>query len=367
MVWRDLLRGLGVAAAMMGTASAEQLPITAYTTADGLAHERVTCIVSDSRRFLWFCTADGLSRFDGQEFTTYGAAHGFATPGSTTSSKPRVACTGWRPTVEVSSDQPCHAQPSHARRRTPRRRSTRAGSSSRFTAFRFGDDPQTNRVNVLYEDRGGRLWAGTDGGLFRSRRQDVTPGVSTRAAGFPRASRSWRATIWAIVEDREGGLWIGTSWGLVRRLRDGRMIHTAVQPAARCGPCAGVAHRSRKPSLDWPRYGSSLCSVPQDEPGRVSNLIRPSRESQAIRKVKLPAIAGAAARYTTQDGVSGGMVRALLQSSDGHVWIATLDGVTQFDGERFRAFTKAHGIPGATSLAEDRHGNIWIGTQPMAR
>ena len=56
------------------------------------------------------------------------------------------------------------------------------------------------------------------------------------------------------------------------------------------------------------------------------------------------------------------MVRALLQSSDGQVWIATLDGLTQFDGERFRAFTKAQGVPGATSLAEDRHGNVWIGT-----
>ena len=78
MEWRDLLCRLGVAAAMIGTASAEQLPITAYTTADGLAHERVRCIVADSRRFLWFCGREGLSRFDGQEFTTYGAAQGLA-------------------------------------------------------------------------------------------------------------------------------------------------------------------------------------------------------------------------------------------------------------------------------------------------
>ena len=44
---------------------AERLPIKTYTVADGLAHNEVNKIVRDSRGFLWFCTADGLSRFDG--------------------------------------------------------------------------------------------------------------------------------------------------------------------------------------------------------------------------------------------------------------------------------------------------------------
>ena len=51
-------------------ARAERLPIRAYTTDDGLADERIKCIVPDSRGFLWFCGADGLSRFDGRGFTT---------------------------------------------------------------------------------------------------------------------------------------------------------------------------------------------------------------------------------------------------------------------------------------------------------
>ena len=55
---------------------AEQLPIRAYTTADGLGRDGVHKIVTDPRGFLWFCTYDGLSRFDGYEFVNYGIPQG---------------------------------------------------------------------------------------------------------------------------------------------------------------------------------------------------------------------------------------------------------------------------------------------------
>src|SRR6202023_304026 len=60
---------------------AEQLPLKAYTTADGLPHNVINKIVRDSRGFLWFCTDDGLSRFDGYGFTNYGTSEGLPHPG----------------------------------------------------------------------------------------------------------------------------------------------------------------------------------------------------------------------------------------------------------------------------------------------
>lgn len=51
----------------------ERLPIKTYTVADGLLRDEVHKIKQDSRGFLWFCTAEGISRFDGyafQNFTT---------------------------------------------------------------------------------------------------------------------------------------------------------------------------------------------------------------------------------------------------------------------------------------------------------
>ena len=55
---------------------AELLPIRSYSTADGLAADRIDCIVPDSRGFIWFCTPEGLSRFDGYRIVSFGASDG---------------------------------------------------------------------------------------------------------------------------------------------------------------------------------------------------------------------------------------------------------------------------------------------------
>jgi ligand-binding sensor domain-containing protein len=65
-----------VLATVASSARAERLPLQAYTTAEGLPHNEINKIVRDSRGFLWFCTGDGLSRFDGYSFTNYGTAEG---------------------------------------------------------------------------------------------------------------------------------------------------------------------------------------------------------------------------------------------------------------------------------------------------
>ena len=63
-------------AASASSVAAQRLPIKSYTSADGLAHNPVNRIVRDSRGFLWFCTDDGLSRYDGYTFITYGTDQG---------------------------------------------------------------------------------------------------------------------------------------------------------------------------------------------------------------------------------------------------------------------------------------------------
>ena len=67
-------------------------------------------------------------------------------------------------------------------------------------------------VSAIFQDRAGRLWLGTQGGLLRL--DDLK--LFTTRDGLSADD------VRAIAEDREGNLWIGTEGGGLNRLRDGR-------------------------------------------------------------------------------------------------------------------------------------------------
>lgn len=72
-------------------------------------------------------------------------------------------------------------------------------------------------------------------------------------------------------------------------------------------------------------------------------------------------------RWTTEHGLAGNKVRALLQSRDGSFWIGTDRGVTRFDGAQFKVLTPEN-TPGLTEAVpirdffEDDAGRLWIGS-----
>src|SRR5215470_16940626 len=159
-----ILRLFGFFVITPGFVSAEQLPLKVYTTADGLVRDSINRIVQDSRGFLWFCTEEGLSQFDGYTFTNYTADQGL-----------------------------------------PHR-----------------------IVRDLLETRSGVYWVATDGGLCLFTPRGLGKAASGKAAaGFAPSrpepmfivyraedERSWGVT--ALLEDHEGQVWCGTSSGLYR-------------------------------------------------------------------------------------------------------------------------------------------------------
>ena len=62
-------------------ALAERFPIKTYTSADGLGSSFINYLMRDSRGFLWICTRDGLTRFDGSRFITYQVGDKDGSPG----------------------------------------------------------------------------------------------------------------------------------------------------------------------------------------------------------------------------------------------------------------------------------------------
>ncbi|MCA1616975.1 MAG: hypothetical protein LC800_23415 [Acidobacteria bacterium] len=73
---RALCGALALACLVAAPLLAERLPVKTYTVADGLQRDNVHRIRQDSRGFLWFCTAEGVSRFDGAGMTNFTVADG---------------------------------------------------------------------------------------------------------------------------------------------------------------------------------------------------------------------------------------------------------------------------------------------------
>ncbi|RMG56375.1 MAG: hypothetical protein D6723_00495 [Acidobacteria bacterium] len=348
---------------------AEQLPIKTYTTADGLGSDFIQRIVRDSRGFLWFCTRDGLSRFDGRRFVTYTMEQGLSDPTINDLLETHDGVY-W---VATNGGGVCRFNPDPIENQKAKGKDPQSAIHNLFTIYPVGDEPATNRVNVLYEDRAGRLWAGTDGGLFCLDQTSDQAVFRCVELGLP-SHPDHLVGVAAFVEDREGSLWIGTSWGLVRRSSDGRMVHYPVHPVQ--GTDRVTTLLIDREGRLWVGHEAGLLVLQPDFASIANQKAKGKRQkaeseplaseihiqTSTIRK------AGDVRWYTTADGLVHNRVLALHQTSDGRIWIATAGGLTEYDGQRFRRYTTAQGLSNkfVWQLAEDCDGNLWMGTRSGA-
>jgi ligand-binding sensor domain-containing protein/signal transduction histidine kinase len=331
-----LIHSFGLIMAVVSVARAEQLPIKTYTTADGLPVDLVKRIKRDSHGFLWFCTRDGLSKFDGYQFTTYGKEQGLPHPYVNDLIQSRDG-TYW---VATNGGGACNFNPAQ---RAP------SGSASRFKVYSLEYNPSSNIVNRLCEDRQGRVWAGTDGGLFYfDKAQDRF------IAAVPDA-----VEIYSLLADREGVLWIGASNQLWRRSPEGQLVRYSFQVGRDLGRIFSLLEDDKGKLWVGSRYAGLFELDPQRLP----------LEDSALKVDKTKALLN---HHTVADGVLTGAVEDLYQSRDGHIWIVATPvyttslggGLFEFDGKRFRRYGKAQGLTSdqLRCLAEDSDGNLWLGS-----
>ena len=357
--------------AATSVATAERLPIKTYTTADGLAKDHVGRIVRDSHGFLWFCTSDGLSRFDGYNFTSYRVEDGLPFP---VLNDMLEAGSGiyWLATngggvIRLDLNAGLAAK-------------SDGSSKLRCATYSVGASSAANRVNNLYKDRAGNLWAGTDGGLYRLDASDAE-GTFRRVEVGLVSHPDELVQVWAMLEDGEGSLWVGTKFGLLRRTPDGQVMHYAVRPSA--GTDHVLALLEDREGRLWIGHESGLvvfkpCPLPTPNCGSLNRksladaaiLINPKlpngpSEIRNPRLVTLPNAEGEAQRYTTAERLSSQRASSLYQSADGAIWIGfPYSGLCEFDGTRFRTYTMAQGLSdrAVLTIAEDGEDGLWLGT-----
>lgn len=190
-------------------ADAERLPVKIYTSADGLGSSFVDYIMRDSRGFMWFCTRDGLSRFDGSRFVTYQIGNQMSPPGIEGICETRDGIY-WISTTGGSY------------RFNPNEISQPGAVTPRLNAeFITGGRGQ------FFEDSAGNLWL-TSGVLSRVTEQDGKTILQEFELNLPPASNS-ALVIADLNETADGSLWMDTSSGLMRRLPDSRIVFYPIE------------------------------------------------------------------------------------------------------------------------------------------
>jgi ligand-binding sensor domain-containing protein/signal transduction histidine kinase len=347
-----------------GFVNAERLAVKSYGPADGLPAAFIQQVTRDSRGFMWFATRDGLSRFDGVRFVTYGVEQGLLNPTINGLLEARDG-SYWIATNGSGVVRMDFAQ-----------------ASSLWRVYSMGPDPLANRVNVLFEDRQGRIWAGTDAGISRLDR-DARDAATTDSASFrsipldihPALARVTSPIgVGAIAEDRDGVLWFGLNEGLLRYAPDGRRVQFTIRPTFRGD---GVHHLlfDRDGRLWIGHLTGLIVMLPPSDPDGTRTGPVPSRpllphasgEPRPLpvdEPITLPTNQGAAAWYAVNTRGATPGVTAFAQFPDGHIWLGSSAGLLEFDGTRFHRYTAALGLsdPLIKSLAADAEDNLWVAT-----
>ena len=273
----------------------------------GLPENSVRALTQTRDGYLWLGSDEGLARFDGVRFVSFGLREGMP------SGSVRTLFEDSRGALWIG---------------------TFAGGltrwqDGRFTTFTLREGLPSDSVTALTEDSEGRLWVGTEEGLVVWQNGRLSP---------LRAATAFKGrAIKVLFKDRQGIVWLGATGAGVFQFRAGQftpLIDSSVEGLLQDPHCLLVDQAGRT----WLGAGDDfvLC-----------------REGDQWRRYRIP-------RHLAKPYVS-----TLAEGPDGTVWAGSVsEGLFQFKAGKLTAINAASGLSdnSVASLVVDREGNLWVGT-----
>ncbi len=198
-------------------------------------------------------------------------------------------------------------------------------AGDRFVTFTVRDGLCSDLIMNVTADDQGDLWLGTyDNGVCRMDGMAMVNSLD----GLP------NNTVWTGLCDRNGVLWFGTNEGLARIERG------VVRPL----PQAAALADQRVLSLFEDKEGNIWA-------GSREGITRIEHGERAIR-------------FPAGPEGPGRSVRAIVGDDRGHLWMATEEGVSHYDGKSFTAYGTADGLTDSNVLCLilDAGGRLWAGS-----
>ena len=292
-----------------GSSGSGGWPMTfrAWEREQGLPQNVVRALAQTRDGYLWIGSDDGVARFDGARFVSFGLREGLRSgPVRTLFEDSRGAF--WIGTAGSGLTR------------------WQDGEAATFT---MREGLPSDSITALGEDNEGRLWVGTEMGLavWQDGRWSA-PGAAEQFKGKP---------ITVLCKSRQGVLWVGATGVGIFRWQEGKF--------------AALSDASVEGLLQNPH------SLLEDKAGRIwvgaGDDFVLCRDGDQWRRYRIP-------RHLARPYVS-----ALVEEPDGTVWAGSVsEGLFQFKEGKLAVVNASSGLldNSVMALLVDREGNLWVGT-----
>ncbi len=314
----------------------------------------VHAIAQTSNGYLWLGTEEGLTRFDGSDFTTYNHGNTLGLP----SDYIQALLAGRDGTLWIGTDSGlAEFQPS-----------SRRGTNGSFHAITETEGLSANNVTAMCEGLDGTLWVGTPKGLNRI--------FGGRVQTWSDSGLLATSAITSILASSDGTLWVGTAKGLFHVVHNQILTFTASEGLEEDTITSLVA--ARDGTLWVGTLGKGVAHI-RDGHVLFPRLQLPSKDIEALLVDRdgalwiafdrhgIGRLSGDTLRtYSSQQGLpSDRCTHAMLEDAEGNLWIGLLDtGLVQLRDGKFAVLGKPEGLSGnyVGNLLQAQDGTMWIGT-----
>lgn len=321
---------------------ADSYTVRIWQTEHGLPTNKITALTQSPEGYIWIATPQGVTRFDGSQFTNFSASSHSDLEGSGY----HAIRSGPDGTVWLASDHGLYRW-----------------RDGRFDRFTTRDGLADNSVRALFFTKDGSLVASTRNGLsFVSEGEISTPGgVWARVGGVVRSllehsdgsvwvsgEALWRIVghrierisdqiglpsdgLTNVVEGPDGSIWIGSSEGVHRITEDDSVLSYGIAEGLK---------NLRVADLRFDRDGNLWI-------GTFGGLFRMSD--------------GHIEAAEPQDSLRGLAVQELFEDSAGGLWIASANGLYQLTDSVSRSIGQAQGLDQlSTSAIFEAEDGSWL-------
>jgi ligand-binding sensor domain-containing protein/signal transduction histidine kinase len=293
---------------------------TTLTTDDGLAMNYITSAAVDKRGHIWFGTfGEGVSRFDGKNFTNFSEANGLIADYVFSILEDKTG------NIWIGTNG----------------KGVSRYDGTKFTLYDLGARSSDRRVKNMAEGDSGKIWINTEAGIKIY--DPATDSIFRLHTIYPEIANY---TINCLNADKTGNLWFGTNKGAI---------------------CFNPGK-------------NQITEILTESNGLVSNRIYCIHEDKA-GKLWFGANKGVSCydlenkrilkNYTTHDGLLSNVVINILEDRKGKLWFGTEGGtVSCFENngkdQKINSFYlpfASNNLQTASLLTIDSSGKLWIGTR----